>query len=249
MRMGIDSARNKIVRAGEHFQSLQSELQRYFQSHPGKIVRETGSDPNQYIANVETIKPIPTRVQFIIGDCLQNLRSSLDYLVRELVLAANKQPSDHEMFPICDKPKAFKDAIRRGQLTGVPEEAITEIERLQPYHLGQDWEKANLWVLNEFSNINKHRRVVLTMLRGTTAAIKTHVIDGELWMRGHLPTLDDNAKIILPMRGNQVEVNAQIVSFVTFQEGAAKGIEVTSCLNIILQEVYAVVSGFEKFFP
>jgi hypothetical protein len=65
--------------------------------------------------------PNPDKVSLIIGDGLQNIRSALDYLVWELVLAANAEPGEKHQFPICAIPKAFKDEIRRGRLSGLSE--------------------------------------------------------------------------------------------------------------------------------
>src|ERR1700734_716114 len=155
----LNSAKDKIIRAAEHFRAMEGELETYFKLSPAKMVRQPGGPSDQATFKLEATLPIPVRLPHIIGDCIQNARSSLDYLVRELVLAANNRPTDHEMFPICDNPKAFKDAIRRGQLTGVSEEAVAIIESVQPYHLGEDWESSTLWVLNQFANTNKHRRL------------------------------------------------------------------------------------------
>ena len=149
-----------------HLQELNSELTRYFDTNPAKMVRDPSSTTDQPIFILQPKEPIPSRFGFIIGDCFQNLRSSLDYLVRELVIAAGNKPTDREMFPICKTPKGFKGAVERGQLEGIPADAFKEIESIQPYNLGDDWEKSTLWVVDELTNINKHRRVPLTMLRG-----------------------------------------------------------------------------------
>ena len=122
--------------------------ERYFGSHPGEVVpeRHAGFGYGQsHIPSARRRSPLNCR---FVGDCLQNLRSSLDYLVWELVLSANNHPRKNNMFPICSTADAFKDAVTN--LTGCSEflsHAVTLIQNLQPYHLGQDWKKAIIAVL------------------------------------------------------------------------------------------------------
>ena len=113
MAGSLDSVRQKIFRAKVHFVELQAELSRYFQTNPGKVMREAEGDPNQYIGTFQAGGPIPARLPIIIGDCLQNLRSSLDYLVWELVLAAKNTPGRHNMFPVCKTLEAFNNQITK----------------------------------------------------------------------------------------------------------------------------------------
>jgi hypothetical protein len=247
----LDLARDKIIRAAEHLKTIEEELRTYFELHPARMVREPNGPPNEATFKIQPTVPIPARLPHIIGDCVQNTRTSLDYLVRELVLAANNQPTDHEMFPICHTAGAFKHALRRGQLTGVPKDAITVIESVQPYQLGQDWGNSILWVLNEFANINKHRRLLVTVLRAAESKVEVVTIGGKLFATGTIPRFNDDARIgPFPMVGeNQMQVNTQIVASVTFNEGTATGIEVCTCLNAMLIEIYIkVLPRFEIFF-
>ena len=248
----LDSVRQKILRAADHAKSLELELDGYFKTNPGKMVMEPESDPNNPTFTLQAKAPMPARLGMVIGDCLQNLRSSLDYLVWELVQATNHQPTKDHMFPICSTPEAFEYQVsKRNRLSGIHSDAVALIEALQPYHLGQDWEKSVIATLDSLTNINKHRRVLLTLLRGAYAEDMS-VIDrnGELWGHGTMPTFDDNAKFgPFPLVGGQVQVNTQLLVSVTFDEGAAKGMEVTQCLNVWMRYVLEdIVPRFERFF-
>jgi hypothetical protein len=247
-----ESVTDKIFRSKQHLDALGLELGRYFKTNPGKIVRQAEGDPSQYIGKFELNTPLPRDILMIIGDATQNLRSSLDYLVRELVLAAKNQPSDREMFPICDSLKSFKHAIRRGQLLGVPEEAVALIESLQPYHLGEHWEKHALWVLNQFANINKHRRVLITKPFATSnVSLETKVVNGELWAKGDIPIFDEDTRIgpFAMHEGREVKVNSQVIICVTINEGPVKGMEVGKCLVLIFNFVgEKIIPEFNRFF-
>ncbi|SRR6266851_275351 len=246
----LDSVRQKIFRAALHAKSLEPELQRYFETNPGKLVMEPNSPPDKPSFILQAKEPMPARFGLIIGDCFQNLRSSLDYLVWELVLAENNEPGKHNMCPICRAPETFKDAVNKSRrLAGVHPDAIAEIEALQPYNLEKDMEKSTLLVLDELTNINKHRRVLLTMLRGGPSNIEVIDANGELWAGGAMPVLDGNTKITATISSGQMQVDTQVFACVTFDEGAAKGLEVTTCLNEWIHYVLnGVIPMFERFF-
>lgn len=215
------------------------------------MVRDPSSTTDQPIFILQPKEPIPSRFGFIIGDCFQNLRSSLDYLVRELVIAAGNKPTDREMFPICKTPKGFKGAVERGQLEGIPADAFKEIESIQPYNLGDDWEKSTLWVVDELTNINKHRRVPLTMLRGAQShsAVPLGIGPFEFTLdTSVMPVFDENAKLRPVLDTQKMERHFQAFACITFDEGPAKGMEVTLCINewmaYILNDVVRPIARF-----
>jgi hypothetical protein len=250
----LDSVAQKIFRAAIHIKELGTELQGYFQTNPGKMVREPNTPDNVAMFTFQLKDPMPARFGLIVGDCLQNLRSALDYLVWELVLAANNQPTKDNMFPICSTSDAFKNAVsKRNRLFGVHPDVIAEIDALQPYHLGQDWGKSVLAVMDELTNINKHRRVLLTEMGATTTPQPIIEKDGEILMEvgpGPTPTYDSNAKLgPYPIVDGKVIMNAQLVAVITFGEGAAKGMEISLAMNewaIYIKD--KILPRFERFF-
>lgn len=249
----LDSVRQKIVRAKEHLQALEGEALRYFASQPGEVVAEEEPETYRIVLKFNAKTPVPTSVPLILGDCIQNLRSSLDYLVWELVLAANETPDIKNMFPICSTQGAFQSQIARHRLRGVAADAVEEIERLQPYHYGQKWETSPIQVLDTFCNINKHRRLLLTVLAAHAA--RTEFLSSESGHHVHstLTPSYDGAEVAVspkPSRAGEImEVKGKCFLFITFDERPAKGIEVSSCLFQLWNFVdKVVVSKFERFF-
>ena len=248
-----DSVLCKIIRADEHLQSFAADITEYFEQHPAKVVRQNEGSPDEYIAKVIVDKPIPVRLPLILGDYLQNLRSSLDYLVWELVLAAKNTPTKDNMFPICSTRDRFDQAITRRRLDGVPKPAQAVIECLQPYNCG-DFEKSLLWIADDFCNINKHRRILLTRLHSGAApeGTKTRVIDGKNWTYTDLAAVASNTKIgPFPIIGGTVKMpmNLHIISFIAFDEGAAKGVEITTVMRGMRDYIRAsVLPLFNEFF-
>lgn len=227
-----DSIRKKMYRAHQNFEELTAEVGRYFKSNPGKLVPQQESTPDTIIAAFQTKDSLPSRMPLIAGDCLQNLRSSLDYLVWELVLAEGKEPGKHNSFPICSGPTAdvFEDAIkwhgkRPGCLEGIPLNAVAEIRNLQPCRLGDDWQKDFLWVLNELTNLNKHRRIILADLSATDAPPDLKIVDinGERWFFGSFPPVDANTKLAPFPVTPDPNMHRQIFARITFNEAVAKG--------------------------
>ena len=248
----LDSVRQKVVRSKIHLNSLDGETQRYFDLKPCEVMPEEEANSGRIILRFKEKIPVPVAIPLIIGDALQNLRSALDYLVWELVLAANGNPTNKHMFPICDTHDAFKEQVRRGRLDGIAPDAIAEIEGLQPFNTGQDTERAVLRILDTFTNINKHRRLLL-------AALATHHSQTEFigTQSGHsvqntLTPRYDNAEIAVgpaPILGDEMEVKGDALFFITFQERPCEGCIYQAVLNQLWHFVNeSVVPKFERFF-
>jgi hypothetical protein len=253
-----DSVRWKLLRAQEHLAELGVETQRYYKKNPAKVMRQEYGSPDEFIGKIVPAISIPARIPLIIGDFLQNLRSSLDYLVWELVLAAKNTPTKDNMFPICITPQLFNQQLTRGRLQGIPVDAVAEIEALQPYHSGKDAEGSVLAVIDNLCNINKHRRVIMTMFRGGMAPsdFVTTEIDGQMYGSLNFSTLLNEGAKIGPFPivdgpqgpGLKMNVPLQLVAFVAFNEGAAQDVEVGFALSILAGYVVQSMANFEKFF-
>lgn len=155
----LDSVLQKLYRAKHHFEELDQELKNYYKSDPIKMTPSgLGFDLGGQV---------PARMGLIAGDALQCMRSSLDYLVWELVLVNDKEPSRDNAFPISLKLKDYKDQVNRlNRLSGVDPAACALIDKLQPFHHPEtERAKSPLVVLDKLTNINKHRRVLLTHLQ------------------------------------------------------------------------------------
>jgi len=104
---------------------------------------------------------ISAELRLIIGDCLHNLRSALDNLVYDLVIAHHGDPPppqfvEYSEFPIFG-PKAMNSNARKKRIGGVDPNAQTIIEGLQPHNRGNKFASDPLWQLHQLSNMDKHR--------------------------------------------------------------------------------------------
>jgi hypothetical protein len=173
--------------------------------------------------------------------------------VWELVLAANKVPNEKNMFPICSTADAFNDQLGRHRLDGVATDAIAEIERSQPYHDGKIVSPLSpLVLLDTLCNINKHRRLLVTVITphsahtemvGSESGKSIHIADAT---RGH-----DTEVAITPRPscvGETVEVKGKLAYFITFDEGPAQRIEIGTCILALREFVEFIIAKFDRFF-
>jgi hypothetical protein len=208
----MQTVRWKLYRVKQHYDELRRELTAYYQTAPGSLARKEGT------WTFESIEPIPARLGLICGDVLQCIRSSLDYLVWELVLAEGNVPNKQNMFPIALTLGDYKnEVVKRHRLDGISATALAHIEACQPYLVG-DPSHHPLAILDELTNINKHRRVLFTYL---SSAITEPTVSFPYISRT-VHGYDAEGKIV---------ETVPLWTYVTIDEGGAKGTEITTCLD------------------
>lgn len=148
--------------------------------------------------------------------------------------------------------------LKRRRLEGVPEKAVTLIERLQPYHGGEN----PLGTLDYLHNIDKHKRLHLTT--GVASSVELEWQNGQdpilAMFVGH-DELRDGAQfgnvglsLDLPFveRLEEVKVQGKAAIFIAFDNPAAESLEphrVDAVLQSIFEFVrYTVFEAFEPFF-
>ena len=109
----------------------------------------------------------------MIGDCIRNMRSALDYIAWEL---AGARPTDNRtMFPIHETEDSFKQHGLSRIKDVRPDEAQALIKEFQPYNTPNPRQYA-LWLIEHFDAADKHRLLTVTK----------PIID-EIWPNAVLP--------------------------------------------------------------
>lgn len=169
MKHPLDGIYLKIARASEHLDTLDSELDDLFQSEPEQEILDHTFDGTWHVISVNPpFEELPLRLSIICGDLVHNLRSALDHLVWQLVLAEGNEPDRANSFPIYEKAKDFDKFVRspkaprRSPLHGINPngQPWKLIEDAQPYRnrkyslspMGHP-----LAILKLLSNFDKHR--------------------------------------------------------------------------------------------
>ena len=98
-------------------------------------------------------------IALITGDFISCLRSCLDHLAWQLALFTDSKPSRDICFPICEKDSLDTQLRITKSTYGIPDEAISVMKSLQPYHAGDNYKSTHLWRLNKLWNLDKHRHI------------------------------------------------------------------------------------------
>jgi len=168
MNPSLDGVRLKIYRAQEHLDAILGVVRKFSQCHC-ELIPEKDLKANIVVLRASLPEP-PTSLGVIIGDFLYNVRSSLDHIVWQLVLAnpPNQPKEGKSAFPICTTPENFAAQVDRGRLAGMCDKAFAVVESLQPYGGRNPF----LVTLDDLHNFDKHR-----MLHVTTAVADNTLID------------------------------------------------------------------------
>jgi hypothetical protein len=177
----------KLDRAKEHFHSFLSELRTFYESQPWEFV--SCLEHGDLVLRLKSFEKIPLRLSVLIGDLIHNARSALDCAVVELAHrgmgTVARPPTDteegHFFFPITDTEKQF-NRIRRRLQRFLSDSVLDAIAIVQPWsevgiRTGKTTEQGSesmnaklvlhskLRRLTRLSNIDKHRRLSLTLFR------------------------------------------------------------------------------------
>jgi hypothetical protein len=155
----LDGIRAKLKRAEEHLDVLEAEMGNYLGGDIYILVRD--EKPDRTIFHLWIKAEPPLRFSILLGDCCHNLRSALDHIVWQMVLANKQTPDENTAFPIWDKPPQGIFAPKA--IRGISKEACALIESLQPYQDGQQASEHVLWFIKTLSNTDKHRTLNLTV--------------------------------------------------------------------------------------
>lgn len=245
----LEGARLKIVRAQEHVDVLKTETAIYLQGRPWTIgTNEYGEKPIP--APIITTQP-PLRLSTIIGDCITNVRASLDYVIWELVLryfsppfdSANSNDRRITSFPISEKAADSGYMNRLNCLANrkVPAAAIDEIKMVQPYNRGYE----PMWWLHELVNTDKHRMPILTV---STVPFFAWFEDADGRIRPAAHWSPNRKTIPTPAELEAMRVEYQVSICVTFQDVTMPREPVDLTLEQIIETAANIIPRFERFF-
>lgn len=154
--------RLKLSRAEKHICDLDAAIRLFCESKPYRI----GVKPHPVTEVdlvrlfVESVNPVPVEIGLIIGDAVHNLRSALDHLTFQLVLANGKTPRSTTEFPIRDPSKQYTSAFESRKVEDVPTKAKDIFRSIQPAKTGD----MTLWNLQTLDIADKHRLIITAQL-------------------------------------------------------------------------------------
>lgn len=160
---GLASSYWKVERAKKHLAELHEALGAYFDSEkrPVRVSVEKDHENQTHRLQVTVDEP-HVWVFAIAGDIFNCLRSALDHAVWRIASLYVAKPDNRIQFPIIeDNALPSATATFQRQTKGLPAEAVSVIEKLQPYNRrpGAPLHSHPLWCLGKLTNIDKHRQI------------------------------------------------------------------------------------------
>ena len=239
----------KIRRAGDQTSSLKDDMEKFCADIRQSIVHEFSQDADEQVWVFRDATPtVPIEWSVRLGEILYNLRSALDHLVWQLVLANGQNPGRHNAFPIVNKPCDWQGAT--SQLKGVTLRVQAMIERLQPYTGGRDFpfDVWAFWTLHSLCNIDKHRylHLVTVVPDPDVDEIFCNKSDGSPSLQGYgyAGKIKEN-KVLLRFNNAAAKISPTFKLDVSFEDIEP---EVTggSTVPVILDDCLAAVRGAVK---
>ena len=92
--------KSKVRRAWQHLNEVENLLAAYKDTEPYGVTAKIDHERKRVLYYICKADEVPLTIALAAGDVLQNLRSTLDHLAWELVLAAGNKPDSNTAFPI-----------------------------------------------------------------------------------------------------------------------------------------------------
>jgi hypothetical protein len=164
MAVDLRPCEAKLERAREHRRVLSSELEAFFTD--SALGHRVSFDEQDSVFRIHALLDDDRAYRWatILGDIVHNLRSTLDHLVNQLVLANSEEPRSSNQFPICDQESSWEREIgKKERLTGVATEDVDLIRHVQPFAWAARYTGTTrariqaLAQLRDLSNHDKHK--------------------------------------------------------------------------------------------
>jgi hypothetical protein len=202
----LEFVRQKAKRAKEQFHDLDAEVRVFRDSCPYEVIPDYDTKPGQIRYCLASVKPVPLKIAHLSGEVIHTLRSTLDHLVYQLLLAANPTAPDEERsrvdFPIYDPAKQTEArAFRHIQPLGP--KVVKAISSFKPYKGGNNL----LWALHVLDNISKHRTLLTIGIvhGGIDFTDALHALMEKSW-GGAVPRFKSRASVSTARTGYPAEV-------------------------------------------
>ena len=132
------------------------------------LSEEFETDTRQNVLILEPGRPPEPEWGVLIGECVHNIRSALDQIVyagawRNTNGPISRKVAQDSEFPVFGSRPPTASEMRR-RIGALHPDAQTIIQGLQPYKRLDAFASDDLWILDQFWNLDKHRRIPVTLL-------------------------------------------------------------------------------------
>lgn len=246
------SSYKKIQWAEKHTRDLQSLLAKFTRSdfYTASVKAHPKQGTNFLCFKIRHFRFPVDDAALTIGDALHNLRSALDLMYYETVLACNGVPTDWTRFPIFETREKLAIGWRKSVLE--KKQVSTEVvdlilKAVKPYPTGNPL----LWALHALNIRDKHQLLIPMMKFMGFAGIhleddKGRRVGKSAYMMDETCAIRlrdaDNRKVTIKNKGHASMA-------ILFDEGTPlQGESIVPALKRIAEEVTRTVEAFESLF-
>jgi hypothetical protein len=174
MKPGIIHSIMKLKRAKQHLDELIVEVERFAGERPTPVLEYADPMRGLYVERFEA-RPTPNSVNFLPGEFVYCVRSSLDHLAWNLSLLTTNTPASNTQFPIQAEFTKRSQQRFASQTQDIPLAAVKIIKSLQPYQRRTAFQSNPLWQLDKLCNADKHRFIIFSYLGGSVTNLDDSV--------------------------------------------------------------------------
>jgi hypothetical protein len=250
----LTGARAKVKRAYEHLQEIQAEISQFLSQQPYSAILERRANGDIYVVARDSGARLGINVPIAAGECAYQLRSALDQLIHQLVVAngngAKLASSRKHQFPIFDDSARYQ---RRAapMIDGVSATSEAGIVDAQPWRRSAANPKLDpLWMLQDLNNTDKHRIIPTCLLAMGTLKIRDSADDTVYadWITlTSKEALSDGAELVrlTKQKHRDAFLLADLSCLVAFERiGDAANIGVIESLRELYVSVHSLIEGF-----
>jgi len=247
------SSYKKIEWAEKHIRDLQSLLSKFTRSdfYTVSVKAHPKQGTNFLCFNIRHFRFPVDDAALTIGDALHNLRSALDLMYYETVLACGGIPTDWTRFPICKTGEELavrwaKSALKQKQVS-CPVIGLI-LDTVKPYETGNPL----LWSLHALNIRDKHQLLIPMVKFMGFAGIRLEDDKGRRIGKSAY-TMDQTCAIRLRDANDRkvtIKNKGHAAMAILFDEGTPlQGESIIPALKRIAEVVTRTVEAFELLFP
>jgi hypothetical protein len=257
----MEIPRLRLERAAEHINQFCIEADAFLKTKPFGFVTEyyteDGKDFVKFLFRV--YHEPPKRLGIIAGDCIHNLRATLDNIAWSLgrvypTTDPNAKP-DKLAFPVCYSYSNYRNKLQTPNFKAIndfPPDVQVLIESMQPYNSTSP-SAFFLSQINKLSNTDKHKTPDLMGGNAHGVTMKGYNLQQPASMSAGLAVLDGKefARGAIPEGGISKDAQVELSIDVAFHvRGAVKGGIARYFLINLYQFIRdEVITQFEPFLP
>lgn len=249
----LSGVRAKLRRADELRAEFDELFEGFLARHPYSILFEYDPESGWHVFRwLVTAEPPLEDLSLILSDILGNLRSTLDYLVWQLVLVGGWKPGRQTGFPVVKRAKDWP-VQGAAALKGVSEEWASLIEAMQPFQRHDRPDHHPLAILEHVNNLTKHRFLPATVLTAESFGYLINVAgipDGEQFeSQDHLDQPVENGGEVARFRtGSRLQVDVHVNENPRFRLSFRDGVDLSWSPFDLVEWVREAVARFEPAF-